>query len=154
MTDGISVALYLGASVLFILSLGGLSHQSTAVRGNLYGVLGMAVALLVAFAAWMGVARPTPPLDPKSARALLDLEFPDHRPDAVWIAANGAGIIARDGALALVLYRRGDGYVARDLPWSAIAALKPTGGRLTLRLSDARPVFAVEDDAWPPKELA
>lgn len=113
-----------------------------------------AVALLVAFAAWLGVARATPPLDAESARALLNLEFPDHKPDAVWIAADGAALIAREGTLALVLYRRGDGYVARDLPWSAVAALKPTNGRLTLRLSDARPVFAVNDDAWPPKELA
>lgn len=113
-----------------------------------------AVALLVAFAAWLGVARATPPLDADSAKALLALEFPDHRPDAVWIAADGAALIAREGDLALVLYRRGDGYVARDLPWSVVAALKPTSGRLTLRLSDARPVFAVNDDVWPPKELA
>nr|WP_295106606.1 hypothetical protein [uncultured Caulobacter sp.] len=113
-----------------------------------------AVALLVAFAAWLGVARATPPLDAVSAKALLELEFPDHKPDAVWIAADGAALIAREGALALVVYRRGDGYVARDLPWRTIAGLKPTNGRLTLRLSDARPVFAVNDDAWPPKELA
>lgn len=113
-----------------------------------------AVALLVAFAAWLGVARSTPPLDAEAAKALLFLEFPDHRPEGVWIAADGAAVIAREGPLALVLYRRGDGYVARDLPWSAIAALKPTGGRLNVRLSDARPVFAVETDAWPPKELA
>lgn len=114
----------------------------------------VAVALLVAFAAWMGVARATPPLEPGPARALLDVEFPDYRPDAVWVSADGAGVIAREGALALVLYRRGDGYVARDLPWSAIAALKPTNGRLAVKLSDARPVFAVNDDVWPPKELA
>lgn len=112
------------------------------------------VALLVAFAAWLGVARATPPLDAQSAKALLSLEFPDHRPDAVWIAADGAAVIAREGPLALVLYRRGDGYVARDLPWSTVAALKPAGGRLKVRLSDARPIFAVETDAWPPKELA
>jgi hypothetical protein len=114
----------------------------------------LAVALLVAFAAWMGVARSTPPLDAETAKALLDLEFPDHRPEAVWIAADGAGVIAREGALALVLYRRGDGYVARDLSWATVAALKPTNGRLTVRLADARPVFAVVDDVWPPKELA
>jgi hypothetical protein len=114
----------------------------------------VAVALLVAFAAWLGVARATPPLDAQSARALLDLEFPDHRPDAVWIAADGAGIIAREGDRALVLYRRGDGYVARDLPWPAVVVLKPTNGRLVVRLADARPVFAVNDDVWPPKELA
>jgi hypothetical protein len=113
-----------------------------------------AVVLLVALAAWLGVARATPPLDAEAARALLAQEFPDHRPGAVWIAADGAGVIARADALALVLYRRGDGYVARDLPWAAVAALKPTNGRLTLRLADARPVLAVNDDVWPPKELA
>ena len=113
-----------------------------------------AVALLVAFAAWMGVARATPPLDPESARALVALEFPDHKPDAVWVSADGAGVIAREGGLALVLYRRGDSYVARDLPWSELSALKSTNGRLALRMGDARPVFAVTDDAWPPKELA
>lgn len=114
----------------------------------------VAVILLVAFAAWMGVARATPPLDAESARALLAQEFPDCQPDAVWIAADGAGIIARAADLALVLWRRGDGYVARDAPWSAVAALKPINGRLVIRLADARPIFAVSDDVWPPKELA
>jgi len=114
----------------------------------------VAIAVLVALAAWLGVARATPPLDAEAAGALLAQEFPDHRPDAVWIAADGAAVIARAGATALVLYRRGDGYVARDLPWAAVAALKPTQGRLVLRLADARPVLAVNDDVWPPKELA
>ena len=36
---------YLGASVLFILSLRGLSSPETAARGNLYGMLGMTVAV-------------------------------------------------------------------------------------------------------------
>ena len=114
----------------------------------------VAVALLVAFAAWLGVARSTPPLDAESAKALLDVEFPDHKPEALWISADGAAIVARQGDQALILYRRGDGYVARDLPWSAVAGLTPTNGRLPVRLADARPVFAVNDDVWPPKELA
>jgi len=37
---------YLGAIILFILSLGGLSHPETARRGNLYGIVGMAIAVL------------------------------------------------------------------------------------------------------------
>jgi NAD(P) transhydrogenase subunit beta len=45
MLNGIGSVAYLGASVLFILSLRGLSHPSTARRGNLYGVAGMAVAI-------------------------------------------------------------------------------------------------------------
>ncbi|MCA9582667.1 MAG: NAD(P)(+) transhydrogenase (Re/Si-specific) subunit beta, partial [Myxococcales bacterium] len=36
---------YLVAGVLFIRSLGGLSQQDTARRGNLYGVLGMVIAI-------------------------------------------------------------------------------------------------------------
>lgn len=38
---------YLFAGVLFILSLGGLSTQETARRGNIYGILGMALAILI-----------------------------------------------------------------------------------------------------------
>ncbi|WP_416674273.1 Re/Si-specific NAD(P)(+) transhydrogenase subunit beta [Egbenema bharatensis] len=36
---------YIAASALFILSLGGLSDQATARRGNLYGIIGMLIAL-------------------------------------------------------------------------------------------------------------
>jgi NAD(P) transhydrogenase subunit beta len=41
---------YLVASVLFILSLRGLSHPRTARRGNLLGMAGMAVAIVTTFA--------------------------------------------------------------------------------------------------------
>ena len=41
---------YLVASVLFILSLKGLSHPLTARRGNLFGIIGMAIAILTTFA--------------------------------------------------------------------------------------------------------
>ena len=36
---------YLAAGILFILSLSGLSTQETARRGNLYGIVGMAIAI-------------------------------------------------------------------------------------------------------------
>jgi NAD(P) transhydrogenase subunit beta len=41
---------YLGAGILFILSLGGLSNPETSRRGNLYGVVGMAIAVLATMA--------------------------------------------------------------------------------------------------------
>ncbi len=41
---------YLFAAVMFILSLGGLSSQETARRGNLYGIVGMAVAVFATIA--------------------------------------------------------------------------------------------------------
>jgi NAD(P) transhydrogenase subunit beta len=37
---------YVGATILFILSLGGLSNPETSRRGNLYGMIGMTIAVL------------------------------------------------------------------------------------------------------------
>ena len=45
--SGILTVAYLLASVLFIWSLGGLSTQESARRGNLFGMVGMAVAIAV-----------------------------------------------------------------------------------------------------------
>ncbi len=50
MSQGIVTASYIGATILFILALGGLSHPETSRRGNLYGIIGMALALLVTIA--------------------------------------------------------------------------------------------------------
>lgn len=46
MTIGIQTAAYLFASILFILSLGGLSSQESAKRGVLYGIVGMLIAII------------------------------------------------------------------------------------------------------------
>ncbi len=43
--SGVITMAYLFAAIMFILSLGGLSSQETAQRGNLYGMVGMAVAI-------------------------------------------------------------------------------------------------------------
>ena len=48
--------LYLIASVLFILALKGLSHPETARRGNLFGILGMAIAVFTTLALTRSVA--------------------------------------------------------------------------------------------------
>ena len=47
MSQGLINAAYIGAIILFILALGGLSHQETARRGNYFGMVGMAIALIV-----------------------------------------------------------------------------------------------------------
>jgi NAD(P) transhydrogenase subunit beta len=44
--NGILVVSYIIATILFILALGGLSNQETARRGNWYGIVGMAIALV------------------------------------------------------------------------------------------------------------
>lgn len=45
MSNNLVTVAYIAAIVLFILSLGGLSNQETAKRGNLYGIVGMALAV-------------------------------------------------------------------------------------------------------------
>ena len=47
--SGVPTVAYLGAAVLFILSLGGLSNQETARRGNVYGIVGMTIAIAATF---------------------------------------------------------------------------------------------------------
>ncbi len=46
MSDSLVTAAYIGAIMLFILSLSGLSNPETARRGNLFGILGMGIAVL------------------------------------------------------------------------------------------------------------
>ncbi len=46
MSASLATVSYIGATILFILSLGGLSNQETARRGNLYGMVGMTLAVL------------------------------------------------------------------------------------------------------------
>ncbi|KOR29795.1 pyridine nucleotide transhydrogenase, partial [Achromatium sp. WMS1] len=50
MTPGLLTAAYLVASILMISALGGLSRHETAVRGNLYGALGMGLAVAATIA--------------------------------------------------------------------------------------------------------
>ncbi|SHH81075.1 NAD(P)(+) transhydrogenase (Re/Si-specific) subunit beta [Desulfofustis glycolicus] len=46
MTHGYISVAYIGATILFILALGGLSRQETSRRGNIFGIIGMSIALL------------------------------------------------------------------------------------------------------------
>jgi NAD(P) transhydrogenase subunit beta len=46
MSASLATVSYIGATILFILSLGGLSNQETSLRGNLYGMIGMTLAVL------------------------------------------------------------------------------------------------------------
>jgi NAD(P) transhydrogenase subunit beta len=46
MSESLATVSYLGATILFILCLGGLSNPETSRRGNLYGIIGMTIAVL------------------------------------------------------------------------------------------------------------
>ena len=46
MSGNLATVSYIGATILFILSLGGLSNPESSRRGNLYGMIGMTIAVL------------------------------------------------------------------------------------------------------------
>jgi NAD(P) transhydrogenase subunit beta len=54
MSPSLITVAYLASAVLFILALGGLSTNDTARRGNLFGMIGMAIAVLVTIIAFVG----------------------------------------------------------------------------------------------------
>jgi NAD(P) transhydrogenase subunit beta len=45
-SESLATVAYIGAAILFILSLGGLSNPETSRRGNFYGIVGMTIAVL------------------------------------------------------------------------------------------------------------
>jgi len=45
-SPSLAIVAYLGAAILFVLSLGGLSNPETSRRGNLFGMIGMSLAVL------------------------------------------------------------------------------------------------------------
>jgi len=51
MSSSLATVSYIGATILFILSLGGLSHPESSRRGNLYGMIGMTIAVLATVSA-------------------------------------------------------------------------------------------------------
>ena len=46
LSNGTVTAAYIAAAILFILSLSGLSNQESSRRGNWYGIIGMAIAVI------------------------------------------------------------------------------------------------------------
>ena len=115
----------------------------------------VAVATMVGIAAWARIPRPCPALDEARAREILAVEYPDHAVDTVWLAADGAGAIARSGDQALVIGRLGDSWVSRDLSWDRALASEIRGGRVRIRTPDSgapRLDLAVSGvNPWPPE---
>jgi hypothetical protein len=118
-------------------------------------VSALLVGFMILVAGLARIARPVAPLDEASARTLLASEFPDLTPDYLWVAGDGAGVIARAGQEALVVYRLGDSWVARTMPWR-LALLAPVRrGKVLLKLRDpAAPLARLTVSGvnpWPPE---
>lgn len=114
-----------------------------------------AVGVLVGIAAWARIARPAGPLDEQKARSLFEFEFPGRKLDAVWVASDGAGALARSGGLALVICQVGDGFAARQIPWAQAISASFRDGKLRVDLADvAAPRAILSLPSWPPEDLA
>lgn len=113
------------------------------------------VAFMILVAGLARIARPVAPLDDASARTLLTGEFPDLSPDYLWIAGDGAGLIARAGEDALVVYRLGDSWVSRTMPWRLALMAPVRRGKVLLKLRDpAAPLAKLTVSGvnpWPPE---
>lgn len=120
-----------------------------------FAVSAMLVVLMIAVAGWARIGRPVAPLDEALARTLLAGEFPDRTPDYIWIAGDGAGVIARAGRDALVVYRLGDSWVARTMAWAKALDAPVQRGRVLLKLRDpAAPIARLVVSGvnpWPPE---
>ena len=115
---------------------------------------GAALAVLVALAAWARISKPAGPLDEARVRALLAEAFPGRTLDAVWVAPDGAGALAKSGGLALLVCRLGDGFAARQVPWAQALSASFRNGRISVDLADvAAPRAVIALPAWPPKNL-
>ena len=122
-----------------------------------FAVSALLVVVMIAVAGWARIGRPVAPLDEASARTLLAGEFPDRTPDYIWIAGDGAGVIARAGEDALVVYRLGDSWVARPMAWRRALDAPVQRGRVLLKLRDpAAPMarLAISGvNPWPPEPM-
>ena len=113
-----------------------------------------AVGALVGVAAWAKIAKPVGPLDEHKARALLAEEFPTRTVEAVWIASDGCGALAKSNGLALVICRVGDGFALRQIPWPQAVAATFKNGKLSIDLRDvAAPTAVIALPSWPPENL-
>ena len=108
--------------------------------------------MLVALAAWAGIARPISRLDQTSAFELFSAEFPGRPVSAVWVADDGRSATADAGNTALLLVQIGDGYVAREVPWAKLERARRTeDGSALVFLDDAgAPRLKLGAGGWPP----
>jgi hypothetical protein len=90
-------------------------------------VSALAIAGLVALAAWLGVPRATGAMDEGAAREVLAEELPDRAIGKLWLAPNGRGAIAVEGGEALIVRRVGDGHVVEVQPLSSLSAPRRSG---------------------------
>ena len=101
-----------------------------------FAVSATAIVLLALIAWWAKIPRKVAPLDEASARALIADELPDLAVERVWVDAAGETAVAKAGRDGVVLFRVGDGFAVRDLPWADISHPRLVNGRAVFRFGD------------------
>lgn len=101
-----------------------------------FAVSAAAIVLLAAVAAWARIPRKVEPLTEVAARSLIVEDLPETRIDRVWIDADGLTAVAKAGAEGVVLFRVGDGFAVRTMPWDAVCRAQPMKGRALFRFGD------------------
>jgi hypothetical protein len=101
-----------------------------------FAVSAIAIAVLAATAWWARIPRKVEPLDEASARALIKDEDPDVVLERVWVDAAGQTAVAKAGGDGVVLFRVGDGFAVRSLPWAQVAGAVARQGRAVIRFGD------------------
>ena len=122
-----------------------------------FAISAAAIVLLAAVAAWARIPRRVEPLTEASARDLIAEELPDVRIERVWIDADGMAAVARAGGEGVILFRVGDGFTVRTMPWDQVCRAQPLKGRALFRFGDPGApacAFRLSGERLPFGELA
>lgn len=101
-----------------------------------FAVSATAIVILALVAWWARIPRKVEPLTEASARALIAEELPDLRLDRVWVDAAGETALARAGEEGVVLFRVGDSYAVREMPWADVSRCRLAKGAAVFRFND------------------
>lgn len=101
-----------------------------------FTVSAVAIVVLALVAAWARIPRKVEPLTETSARELIAEELPDLAVQRVWVDADGAAAVAKAGAEGVILFRLGDCYAVRTMPWAEVSKARATKGRALFRFRD------------------
>lgn len=113
-----------------------------------------AFGVLIAVSTWARGASPDTPLTRERARELILARFPGRKVEAMWVAVDGRGAVARSGVMALVLYQQAGRPILRQMPWPMVLAATARDGLVRLELGEGSPPALLALDAWPPRSLA
>lgn len=101
-----------------------------------FAISAAAIVVLALVAAWARIPRKVEPLTEASARELIAEELPDTAVQRVWVDAEGAAAVAKAANEGVILFRLGDCYAVRTMPWAEVSKARAAKGRAFFRFAD------------------